>query len=917
MSLDVKNEINAVFQWLVKFFRFRGIIKPDGRPLYEYQITHEEYQSLKTTLVTYLSQKKTIQNRDFSACFVLFCAEWYRREYKPEYGWSWEPIWNELGAQIEPNIRSDMVTSGLEGYWQRQISTYESDRRNLLGSVFIEGGLPFQCLQGKESKFQDFFIQVLKLYKRYRNIGYSIEKLVADVVQQIGLPHAFQVEASQSFLAHMTDELVLLVDFYDLSDKKNPADELDKLKPDWREGFPIPLDTQVGRDFINSLLISASTEAKTSNLSNGVLQCRHFYHGTTPDYLQTYLSLPKDIYFEKYKQTVSSRLEIAVFEGDVLLLNLGPCYTHFSERGLKVRNHINDAIIKRQTPQRDLRLCLLFHGTEIAAQTIPNSFIDVGSVPLGFVPNEEGDYVLVGQASFTIKADILRLWIPLKAEVIIEKGEYTPIPSNSIIHHCSVLDIQDTAVLRVRAEEVFKIGLTSQTHKANNIVLTGTELAWPTKPSAVYLGFPRYSIQDGLGAENIDSLKLFVSGLEYESESYFQDYGVHHVAVRSINGEAFLRRKVGILPADFYLELESGNTPNEGIVWIQTEQQGNYEVIAPSIESYLVYDVNDPSYIGVHVAVSASEQPPSNLQLSVQYGSAEPIILTLPFPASGFLAFNDEGNKLPREISINELLGARLYLFGRLGISSTRYELGLSLKGGERLNIHEHWSVLVEQQPVEISLFMLKDQIEHFLSLQRGIDRYAELSVNNQLVCRIGRYAVDITLDKERWTVSCVDRNYVRADYPKPCLISLTFPEEKPILLTPYTSQGVEFGEYALPLGLDLEKVWLIVPTEDSPVSFRPELLSLEGKESNSNEIDLDTLKNNIRWAARYFDPTVRPTTLDRVITQMSQQAEHKGWHYIRAIYENYGYLPLATFEAWLALMKNQRAIAMALFKGL
>ena len=54
MSSDVKNGIKVVLQWLVKFLRNRGITKPDGRSLYKYQITYEEYQSLKTILISYL-----------------------------------------------------------------------------------------------------------------------------------------------------------------------------------------------------------------------------------------------------------------------------------------------------------------------------------------------------------------------------------------------------------------------------------------------------------------------------------------------------------------------------------------------------------------------------------------------------------------------------------------------------------------------------------------------------------------------------------------------------------------------------------------------------------------------------------------------------------------------------------------------
>lgn len=902
--------------WLEKFLYSRGLSKPDGRPLYEYQTTHEEYLSLEKNLNYFSSEGDINNNIEFSACFVLFCAEWYRREYRTEDGWSWDPIWKKLGRKIDPNDRASTVIDGLEYYWKRKVSVYDSDRRNLLGSVFIEGGLPFQCLQDKESKFQDFFIRVLKLYKNYRNIGYSIKKLVSDIAQQVILPQAFQVESSQDFLANMADELVLLVDFYNLSEKENPAEELDRLKPSWRDGFPIPLDIKVGRDFINSLLISASKETKKNNLADQVLKCENFYCELKFNEIYSLVYFPKILYFEKCKQVASSRLEIAIFEESSLLINLGPCYIDFSDRGLRVKNNISNIRVKRNNLQSELRICLLFHGAEIATQIIPNSFIDLGSVPLGFVPNEVGNYVLVGQASFSIKASKFHLWVPNNAEVTFEEGNYIPVESD--VTHSNIYEIYGTAQLKIKTEEVFRVRLNYDSNRSLSVFLRGNELSWPSKPSTVYLGLPNPTVQDTLGTETISNLnfKLIVSGIEYDSISDFENYGVHYIAVRSINNEALFRRKVGILPEDFHLELESGDTPYEGIVWIQTEQEGYYEVIEKNLENYFIYDENDPSYIGIYISANVTEHIPYTFNLRVQYGTSESIILSLPFPSSGFLAFDNEGNKLPRDLSINELLGSRLYLFGRLGFKSTKYELGLILKGEKRLSIHEYWHVLVDSEPIEISLFMLKDQIEQLLSLQRGIDRYVELTVNDQLVCRISRYAVDLMINASRSVVSCTDRHYTRTQYPKPCLISLTNPEEKPIELVPYTSQGIDFGEYALPSNLDLDRVWLIVPAKDSPVSFRPELLNIGNKNNNIDDSFMDLERfNNIRWAVRYFNPELKPTTLDRVIAQMSQQPGHKGWLYIRALYENYGYLPLATFEAWLALMQNKRAIAMAIFK--
>ncbi len=55
--------------------------------------------------------------------------------------------------------------------------------------------------------------------------------------------------------------------------------------------------------------------------------------------------------------------------------------------------------------------------------------------------------------------------------------------------------------------------------------------------------------------------------------------------------------------------------------------------------------------------------------------------------------------------------------------------------------------------------------------------------------------------------------------------------------------------------------------------------------------------------------------TIALVLDQMASSPTHSGWQFLRSLYEQYGYLPLATFEIWRALVQHPQALAMSLFK--
>jgi len=911
-------------EWLASFFRVRQLRAPDGRPLYEYQASVVEYQQLKALLTEQLSssfaagqlsERELCKSPEIAACFVLFCAEWYRREYQSHEGWSWDPIWRTLGFSVSPMVRGDLITRGLVDYWGRELSVYDQGHRNLLGSIFREGGLPFSSLKDTGNRFQRFFSSVLKRYKGYRDFGYSTNRLVADRVEQAGLPRVFQEEESIELLAAMADGLVTLVDFYALEEKADPSMLLDQLKPDWRDSFPIPLDVDTGRDFVNSLLQSASREINDSQRRQ-ILDCKHYFTAGRPDQLLTEVSFPNEIAITLLEEVESSRLEVAIHEGTKLARDLGPYYAERTEHGFKIKNLPANIIVRRHTPNRRLHLVFSIYGNKITQLEIPNSFIDVGDVPLGFVEDDEGNYVLAGQASFRVKAPNMQLWVPVDAYLYISKGSYETLQHTPSYDR---LQLYGPAQLQIKTTEQFNIVSGASHGWSQRFTLSGHAVSWSTQPAAVYIGLPKAvpvsTAENDIELEEqlLRGFSLYLSGKPHEDVTEQSNYGVHHLSLRNEQGETILRRKVGILPPDFQLELGKGDSPQDGFIWIKTQHSIDYALLNADIKSTYIYDQNDPTYEGL--LLNCTGNPPPTVDLQLRFGTADPIVITLPFPSTGFLAFDQNSDPLPRSITVEDLLGARLYLFGGPEITTTEYELALRLKGEKPLNLSMFWKIKVQNTPKEIELFPLRDEIEQLLSLQRGIDRYVELTVNSRLVCRIRRYATDLHLDLQRWVLEGLNTVTANGAHPEPVLMCLSEPERLPLPIPARQSQGVELPIYDLPQHIDVTLPWLVIPKEGSSLSFRPELIHIAEQTRNEDTISLDSIPaNNIRQILRNEAPTTNAQALDALIAQMATDAHHKGWHYIKALYKNYSYLPLATFDAWLALMRNSRAIAMAVF---
>ncbi|WP_417509562.1 STY4851/ECs_5259 family protein [Methylophaga sp.] len=893
MSIDYSS-------WLSSFLSRRDLAEPDHRPLYEYQASVDEYDSLRGLLCS--SVQPSSFDRAFSACFTLFCSEWYRRDYLQHYGWTWEPLWNVLTWNLSATELSRIVPSGLERYWSRPVSHYESDRRNFLGSLFSEGGLPFQLLKGTDNKFKSVFAGILKEYDSAVAFGYTTIDLVKKWVEKAGLPAVFTEPTSISLIAGMVEQLVSLVQFYELSNESEPVEKLNQSFPSWRSGFPIPLDDDTGTNLLNSLLKTASNES-TKRPRGDTLACIHYWSEASPEIIETEISLPKELVFTLEKIPAVSRFDLQINEGDGSTFNIGGGIGEVNDHRVKIRLRNKKFGIRRRYVSRELRITAIAAGQEVATLPIAGSAISTGDVPISF-ERKNDRWTFSGQASHNVKGTEVLIVPPASSSVSIN-ADHSDGPKISGFK--SYLLSQPSEVI-IEAEDIFRIKTGSAGGQQELVAFEGDTVMWPSSPQIVYIGMPKIralasELSSGLLMSNKEGLLSTLLPAER--------YGSQFISIKNKNNETLLRRKIGILPADFKLETRAGAQPNQGELIISTRHNCLLQV-----ENEGVKVTSKTVEGGRRLLVDTVGMPPQKLKLTITPSLLnQSVALEVPFPARGCLAFDKSGQYLSAGICIEELLGARMYLYGAVD-RPIKYKLSLGLKGRIFQHAVYEWRYTAGEQPVEISLFNLRHDVINLFSLDAAIDQIVELKVEGggeYYSYQISKYSTSLQFDTIRELVSLTSRFSSFDEFPEPELMLLHEPERKSSPLIARRSEGVDIGEFELPSCVNKNGPWLVVPKKGSRFTFRPLFINGSAPET-AKDLALHDIKS-LQKATLAYNPENGESVFESVLKAMADNPEHSGWQFLRALYDNYGHLPLPTFEVWKALLKHPPVLAMALFK--
>lgn len=238
--------------WFVGFLRIRKILRPDGRPLYQYRLEEREFHDL-SELLSKSGPKAAQTELYWDLLFVLYGSEWIRRNY--DGGWGWRGVFDSLNLDstlMAANLRNRLVEDGLRK-WSRTVREMNGSRR-FLGTVLTEGGLPL-----KQLKNGSWIANVLKP---------SIEahlRFGADLTYQVEnrkdlIPSSFQSAELAHRLVEICEVVVKLRHVYKLAGRDDPGEFLTRENPKWREQFPLPLNDDHAENLLGVLLEAASID---------------------------------------------------------------------------------------------------------------------------------------------------------------------------------------------------------------------------------------------------------------------------------------------------------------------------------------------------------------------------------------------------------------------------------------------------------------------------------------------------------------------------------------------------------------------------------------------------------------------------------------------------------------------------------
>lgn len=888
--------------WLSKFLNRRGLRQPDGRPLYEYHATNDEYNNLTQLLRTVGQSQSNVDDKGYAACFVLFCSEWYRRDYERNCGWTWDPIYKKLGISLTSTELRNIIPKGMEGYWIRPIRFYESERRNFLGTLFSEGGLPFRLLKESDSHFQTVFSRILHQYEQAQLAENSISTLVRTIVQKSALPIVFSEDTSVELIRHIAEKLSSLVLMYNLSNHTQPVEQLDKVHPKWRDEFPMPLDDETGTRFLNGLLCTASVETKSRLQKNKDSGCQFYWSENHPDQIQAIISLPDELAFPIINEPSTTRFELAIYEDSEEVIGLGPAYASLENAYAKVRLRKNESIFFRRQPTASLSIVARTGGMIVGVIKLEESEIAIGEVPLTFVDDEER-WLLQGQASCSVRNSNTLIVLP-KEETTFS-GYEGPQDAMSLLG-LRTLSVKGRQDVTIYGDETYRIRTGREQSNQGGFDFYGKRVIWNCHPDKTFLGVPKVTAKK-LDIEDIQ-LKRYLNGILLDECQVQEMMGTQYISVRNAHNETLLRRKIGILPADFNIEIKGGEQANEGSIVISTQHPCMYVLKDKILEVARKREKGQ-----IEILLKAEGMPPAfvNLQIYPNLG-ADPVEMTLPFPAKGCLALDADGYSLDKNITLHDLLGSRAFLFGKNG-DPTRFSLELHLRSKSGRQASQEWCYTAGIHPVELNLYSLREHIENLLSLETGIDQIVEMQIKGAgavMSWQIRRYKYSLRYDYERELLISQSAHYRTEHIPSPVIMLLSEPERKATPLSSRMSEGVPVGEYELSSVVNKNGPWLVVPKQGEEMAFRP--CFIRGKPSLPVH---ETSIHSLQKATQLFNPLSEVNTITLVLEQMANDPAHSGWQFMRSLYDQFGYLPLATFEVWRALVQHPRALAMSLFK--
>lgn len=900
----------------------RRIEKPNGKMLYQYRLKNEEYLSLRETLkfATEFGELDSIAGRirGFPALFVLYAAEWWRREYRGG-AWKWSSILDtfcEGGDTLNTTIRTACVERGF-AYWGHRP---EGTGKKFFGAIVAHGGLPLHFIGCGKGKLSDMMDAMLRQAARYHWDREQIIHAMEDRASELAIN--LQKQEVYSLIAEIILTVLTLKQDYRLSGLSDPVAELNRRDPDWRERFPLSLEDDAAKTLLNGLVKEAALQM--SRTATGAFQVVRVLKKVGEQYaLRSVLALPKKLAVDELKP----------------LFKLTDLPRYFS-----IDIHANARLpfcTGRQTFGADSvtlagKNCVLTGEAACAEHLLylrEQNGAEVGT-PLPVVGGAE---LAQDQPWIFVLRDEQLQWVASGRVSVPEEEAWIALPNGwtidarngeaDFVGHCNditarqLYQVSDEVMLEGDGQR-YRVRTKQVSDTSENYVWEGSRLPYSSSPPLVFLGFPklyRYSAEGERHAVPKTALDWFVAGTQKRIEIPESAKGLVDVYLLK-EGERQTRFRLTVLGSHARVNFSSGMSSSEGV--IELTHWGNIQV---AVDASDLSCKQASSLQGMKLQLQAGDTPPEVINMTLRWqDSLRELRLSLPFPSTGGRFFDPHGRMLREgsKLALHHLAGTRLRIFDRNPDCPKRYDLELTLtQNGKRSTRNSPLSIkrsipLLNNGSAEIRLIDLEKDIEKLMSFSDELDATVKITLlvgnSPNIFVNVSRYETELerqpyslglpAIAMERLDSATLEQMVVKA-------APLIDAEGELVKLNHSYSEGVVAARWET-TSLNAEQgLWLVFPDEASSVFFRPTLWA---------HPDLPAMDEKCPLA----QAVAIKTTLERlenigiVLDAMSENAKHSSWELMAYLLQTFLHLPLSSLDVFRLLGQQPAVAALVLLRS-
>lgn len=923
--------------WRSTFLATRQLSKADGRMLFSYRTTREEYLELRALFserIRALGDRPwVLHTTSECACFVLYAAEWWRREYAGGY-WRWQDIlasFRQSLAGLDITERSSSVESGLLAWGHRP----GARGKKYLGAIVAQGGLPMQLVAQGDGAITRLLLRGMHQARQFDWNLSRLEDFFSAHADE--LVNHLRISEIYTLLASVVVEVRNLARQCGLVGVKSPAQVLDVKMPNWRDRLPFAVDDPAAAPLLASLVNEAAID-QTPAAGLLIVAERRLYQ--EPDKETYTLGLSA-----RTPRSFGARALTEFFQIDED--SLPPTFA-LDLVGQDRRRMGEGRLLLGQTAQQVVLNCgeLTLRDDAAAAgqvMVLRTQGMDLGQpaevagaqvleadLPWVFSVRPEGN-VLVASGSCRMPESRALVVTPYDANVLAEgSGSAVALVAftRGLSEERCIHEVTGAARITV-AGGTYTVRTSAQREGESLLVWRGRRLFNCTSPLPIFLGVPELCLvePDGhLSAVPSSALEWRTATKQAELVEQVRRHTGPVDAWLMDDGVRRQRFRMVLLPKDASLQFHAGASDREASITFDGWQLAHADVPADLLADESRGDET------LRLDLRSAVRPPAILRLALTWhGYARAIPVDLPFPATGGRFVWADGRPLDarQSVALRQLNELRLEVFDQHPDRPKRWTLSAEIggrvmpAGAKPLRIEHAIPVYPRGSGRagfgELRLFEIADSLIGLFSQANQLDARLELTLlaSGAVVSRLHltRYDTDLMLasttlklpDAARTTLTPEQLAQVQL-----AAVPLLRSDTEAVDLVQVSVDGLACGQWELS-NLDPQRgLWMVYPKAESslqvrPILFQPVLLPLM-PEAQKGQCAL-----TIAMAGK--DPTQRTSDISVVVEAMAIDLSHPSWKLIAHHWSVLRHLPLSSLDYWRAISRSPAACLAALLQ--